>query len=80
MMDGLEADKTYILGGRSFSIWEAQTMDLVYDSGSEFESVIASQLQMYFNCSNDTIEMEDRSGKKGPEPEDVKVGQIGDRF
>lgn len=80
MMDGLEADKTYILGGRSFSIWDAQTMDLVYDSGSEFESVIASQLPMYFNCSNDTIEMEDRSGKKGPEPEDVKVGQIGGRF
>ena len=27
--DGLDADKNYILGGRSFSIWNADTMELV---------------------------------------------------
>ena len=30
----------------------------------------------YFNCSNDKISMDNRSGKKGPEPETVTTGTI----
>ncbi|MGM0836974.1 MAG: choice-of-anchor I family protein [Bacillota bacterium] len=72
-------DAIYTLGGRSFSIWKADTMELVYDSGSDFENITALRLPEVFNWSNDDDEFEKRSAKKGPEPEDVKVGMIGDQ-
>jgi len=73
-------DAVYTLGGRSFSIWKADTMELVYDSGSNFEDITAAQLPDVFNWSNDDDAFEKRSAKKGPEPEDVKVGQIGNEL
>ena len=76
--DAFESDKSYIFGARSFSIFEADTMKLVYDSGSDFERITAEIYPQYFNSSNDNIKLDNRSGKKGPEPEDVKVGKIGD--
>ena len=69
----------YTLGGRSFSIWNADTMELVYDSGSDFEVITAERFPDVFNWSNDDNVFEKRSAKKGPEPEDVKVGMIGDQ-
>jgi uncharacterized protein YjdB len=69
-------DAIYTLGARSFSIWNADTMDLVYDSGSEFETITAERFPDFFNWSNDDDAFEKRSAKKGPEPEDVKVGMI----
>lgn len=82
--DGLDADKTYIFGGRSFSIYAMNadgTMTQVYDSGSDFETITSEieALQAYFNCSNDDTELDSRSGKKGPEAEGVVVGQIGEK-
>ncbi|WP_338778506.1 choice-of-anchor I family protein [Metabacillus sp. FJAT-52054] len=68
-------DAIYTLGGRSFSIWKADTMELVYDSGSDFEKVTAERFPANFNGSNDDIELDKRSVKKGPEPEDVKIGK-----
>ncbi|WP_043932652.1 choice-of-anchor I family protein [Bacillus sp. EB01] len=70
-------DAIYTLGGRSFSIWKADTMELVYDSGSDFETITAQRLPDVFNWSNDDDEFEKRSAKKGPEPEDVKIGIVG---
>ncbi|MEH7235611.1 choice-of-anchor I family protein [Bacillus sp. JJ1562] len=72
-------DAIYTLGGRSFSIWKADTMELVYDSGSDFETITAERLPEVFNWSNDDDELDKRSAKKGPEPEDVKVGMIGNQ-
>ncbi|MEH7252450.1 choice-of-anchor I family protein [Neobacillus niacini] len=72
-------DAIYTLGGRSFSIWNADTMELVYDSGSDFEDITAERYPTVFNWSNDDSVLEKRSAKKGPEPEDVKVGMIGDQ-
>ncbi len=77
--DGLEADKVYTLGARSFSIWNANTMELVYDSGSDFEKITATKFPEYFNISNDKIEKDARSSKKGPEPEDVKTLKVLDK-
>ena len=37
----------------------------------------AEYLPGWFNCSNDDIEIDSRSAKKGPEAESVTVGQIG---
>jgi hypothetical protein len=70
-------DAIYTLGGRSFSIWNANTMELVYDSGSDLEKITAERFPEVFNWSNDDNAFEKRSAKKGPEPEDVKVGMIG---
>ncbi|ACS99660.1 choice-of-anchor I family protein [Paenibacillus sp. JDR-2] len=72
-------DGIYMYGGRSFSIWNADSMDQVYDSGNDFENITAVRLPDYFNVSNSKITMDDRSVKKGPEPEDIKVGKVGDR-
>lgn len=76
--DGLDAGKDYVFGGRSFSIYEAQEngLKLVYDSGSDFEEVTASVLPDFFNASNNKTSMDNRSGKKGPEPESVVTGIV----
>lgn len=80
--DGLEADMDYIFGARSFTMFKVTKEGLmeVYDSGSSFEEITAEVLPEYFNCSNDVKDVEDRSGKKGPEPESVVTGQIGGRM
>lgn len=81
--DGLEMDQTYIFGGRSFSIYEVNldgTMYQVFDSGSDFERITAERLPEYFNCSNDDIELDSRSGKKGPEAEGVVIGKVNDKM
>lgn len=75
--DGLDPDKTYLLGGRSFSIFDAATMELVFDSGSDFERITAERFPQHFNASNSNVELKNRSSKKGPEPEDVKVIEVG---
>lgn len=69
-------DAIYTLGSRSFSIWKADTMEQVFDSGSDFETITAERLPDYFNWSNDDDEMDKRSAKKGPEPEEIKTGII----
>ncbi|KGR80114.1 choice-of-anchor I family protein [Ureibacillus manganicus] len=77
--EGFEEGKDYIFGGRSFAIVDADTMEVVYDSGSDFERITAELFPKYFNTTNDAVKLDNRSGKKGPEPEDVKVGKIGDQ-
>ena len=76
--DGLDERKAYIFGGRSFSIYlvEEAGLKLVYDSGSDFESLTAQVLPLYFNCSNDKISLDNRSGKKGVEAESITTGIV----
>lgn len=74
---GMPNDSIYLYGARSFSIWNSETMTQVYDSGSEFERIVGQRLPDYFNASNSNATLDSRSQKKGPEPEDVKVGEIG---
>lgn len=76
-----DGSKHYLFGGRSFSLFEADAdgLELVYDSGAEFEIQTAAYLPDYFNCSNDDIERDSRSNKKGPEPENVTTGSVGGR-
>ncbi|SES94840.1 choice-of-anchor I family protein [Paenibacillus sp. NFR01] len=73
---GFDSSKTYLFGARSFSVWDADSLQLVYDSGADFENYTAKLLPQYFNWSNDDLVFEKRSAKKGPEPEDVKVGIV----
>ncbi|WP_193726918.1 choice-of-anchor I family protein [Paenibacillus guangzhouensis] len=69
----------YLFGGRSFSIWKADTMEQVFDSGSDFETITGQRLPDYFNASNSKIAKDDRSTKKGPEPEGIELGVVGSR-
>lgn len=73
-----EYEALYGYGGRSFSIFNAATMEQTFDSGSDFESIIANdpRLKQYFNVSNDNVEVDDRSNSKGPEPETVVIGEM----
>jgi hypothetical protein len=71
-------DQLYTLGGRSFSIWTPQGTQ-VFDSGADFERVIAAREPAFFNVSNDDRTFDSRSDNKGPEPEAVRIGTIGKR-
>ncbi len=75
--DGLDPDKIYLLGARSFSIFDAETMELVFDSGSDFERIVSEEYPELFNTDHAELEQDGRSDRKGPEPEDVKVAEIG---
>ena len=79
--DGLDADSDYLFGGRSFTIFKVDENSLteVIDSGSDFESTTAAYLPEFFNCSNNNIDIDDRSGKKGPEAESVTIGTVGEK-
>lgn len=72
-------EELYAFGGRSFSIWSAEG-ELVYDSGDDFEQIIATLLPQDFNSNNDENgSFDDRSDDKGPEPEGVTTGVINGR-
>ncbi len=74
-----DIDVLFSYGTRSFSIWDSAG-NLVFDSGDDFESITALALPDVFNTTNDEVEFDSRSDAKGPEPEGVVVGQIGDDF
>ena len=69
-------DQLFALGGRSFSIWDHRG-NLVFDSGDQFEQIIAELIPEYFNSDNDDNDSVDgRSDNKGPEPEGLTIGEI----
>lgn len=95
--------RLYALGGRSFSIL-TNDGKMVYDSGNEFESRIASLTcpaaatdctgyplpKQAFNANNSNNSpgsvpgasnntFDSRSDDKGPEPEGIAVGRVGNR-
>ncbi|WP_459615577.1 choice-of-anchor I family protein [Bordetella sp. 2513F-2] len=83
-------DNLYAYGGRSFSILDADGK-MVWDSGSAFETYLASdQCRLgpnrdipcadYFNSGHDEGNAFDsRSDSKGPEPEAIEIGKLGDK-
>ncbi|WP_300686933.1 choice-of-anchor I family protein [Chryseobacterium sp.] len=64
------------LGARSFSIFNADTRQIVYDSGDQFERYIADNHPLIFNADNESNAIKSRSRAKGPEPEGVALGTI----
>ena len=73
-----EYEKLYAFGARSFSIWSSSG-DLVFDSGSDFEKITAGVFGLDFNNDEDENEADTRSDAKGPEPEALSVGRVGER-
>ena len=69
-------DQLFAFGGRSFSIWDDRG-NLVFDSGDQFEQIIAEHIPEFFNFNNDDNDSFDsRSDNKGPEPEGLTIGEI----
>lgn len=75
-----DLDEIHVMGGRSFSIWNAETGELVYDSKDLFEQITAAhpEFSAIFNASNTATSpaLKNRSDDKGPEPEGVTTAFI----
>ncbi|THV56154.1 choice-of-anchor I family protein [Chryseobacterium candidae] len=71
-----EFEEIAALGARSFSIFNADTKQIVYDSGDQFERYIAAYQSLIFNADNESNAVKNRSRAKGPEPEGVALGNI----
>lgn len=67
------------VGTRSFSIFNATTKQIVYDSGDDFERYTAATLPGLFNADHEDNVAKGRSRAKGPEPEGVTTAQIGNQ-
>lgn len=65
------------VGSRSFSIFNADTRQIVYDSGDDFERITAQMVPAVFNSDHETNSPKNRSRAKGPEPEGVTLATIG---
>ncbi len=63
-------------GARSFTIWDAETGTVVYDSGDDLEQITGSLYPENFNASNTNFSFKNRSDDKGPEPESVTIGMV----
>ena len=71
-------DKLYAFGGRSFSIWTTAG-EQVFDSGDAFEQLTHAAEPAFFNSTHTASALEGRSDDKGPEPENLTIGQIDGR-
>jgi len=69
-------DQLYTLGGRSFSIWNEDGAQ-IFDSGSMLERITSLAFPERFNAGHDDPAFDNRSDNKGPEPEGLVIGQLG---
>ena len=69
-------EKLFTYGARSFSIWDADTGAQVFDSGDDFERVVYNDAtpSLLFSA------LKGRMDDKGPEPENIVVGQVGSEY
>lgn len=73
--DGLY-DSLFTFGTRSFSIWD-ENLQLLWDSGDDFEQIIAMAHPTTFNSDNaDNSSYKSRSDNRGPEPEAIAIGEV----
>ena len=68
----------YAFGARSFSIWTTDGTQ-VFDSGSQFEEITYAAEPGFVNSNHTEANLEGRSDDKGPEPENLTIGQIDGR-
>ncbi len=68
-----DIDHPSVMGGRSVSIMDAETGEIVWDSGEQFELVTGLRWSEKYNAGDS------RSDRSGPEPEGIAIGKVGDR-
>jgi 2',3'-cyclic-nucleotide 2'-phosphodiesterase/3'-nucleotidase/5'-nucleotidase len=77
-----DLDEFVTFGTRSFSIWKRgdEGLELVFDSGNDFEQTISQVAPQLFNTESDAQSPTDvRSVSRGPEPENIVVFELGGR-
>lgn len=73
-----QCTELYSFGGRSFTVWDTD-LNRIYDSGDDFERRTTALPNALFNTSHDANALDGRSASKGPEPEGVTIGKIGEK-
>lgn len=68
-------EEIHAFGARSFTIRD-EDGDIVFDSGDDFEQIIASEAASIFNSDGTAVTFDTRSDNKGPEPEGVLVATL----
>jgi hypothetical protein len=69
-------DRIHAYGGRSFSVLNDRG-EMVFDSGDQFERILAERDPKNFNANNEKNDsFDDRSDDKGPEPEGIAAGVV----
>ena len=73
-----ELEELYCLGSRSFSIFDTNSKNIVYDSGDDFETYITSTapFSSIFNADHSSNTIKNRSRSKGPEPEGLTLANL----
>lgn len=74
-----DIDRVVAFGARSFSILDASSGALVYDSGDDIEVRTSQIYSQTFNTDHTVNTLDSRSPAKGPEPEAATVGTINGR-
>lgn len=89
--DRLMYDELYAYGARSYAIWDTTDLSMVYESGDFIEQFLASDSCMlgsnrdipckdWFNSNHEEGDsFDNRSDNKGPEPEGLVIGKIGNK-
>ncbi len=72
-----DIDVLHAFSSRSFSIFDTEG-NLVFDSGADFERIIAERAPERFNDDDGELG-QNRSDAKGPEPEAIAVGEVDGR-
>ncbi len=75
-----EFEEIRCVGARSFSIFNADTKQIVFDSGDDFEMYTAQNLPTIFNANHENNNPKGRSMAKGPEPEGITTASIAGRL
>jgi DNA-binding beta-propeller fold protein YncE len=75
-------DRLYVLGARSFSVFDPEAGTLVYDSGDDLERIAYNAIDDEPNEATklkliQAAQVLGRLDNKGPEPESVVIGQVG---
>src|SRR5690606_19835043 len=71
-------DEIHCVGSRSFTIWDADTKSMVYDSGDDFElyTSMTPSIAPLFNSDHESNSLKNRSRSKGPEPEGITIAEL----
>lgn len=67
-------DRPTALGARSVSVWSADELSLVGETGPQFEQAMRDRVSGRFNA-DDEGQVDNRSDDRGPEPEGVVIGE-----